>query len=189
MSTPGDITKTRPVAPRHHRRRTATGAQRPPRGSGRPRPLVLIVDTDFHQVELLRKQLSAHYDLISTHRGARALEVLDSWRPDIVIAGIELSDMSGAQFLALARQERHHLPLLRCDELALDSSDETVEDRPIFAVPPAEDDTDTEAVTRKRAVNVSRGPAVPHRRQVRRVPRTSLGTQPGRTRSPGDPDR
>ena len=56
---------------------------------------VLIADDDLTILQLLRKTLSPHYELIEAHDGAEALEKALTHRPDCVVLDVMMPELNG----------------------------------------------------------------------------------------------
>lgn len=59
---------------------------------------VLIVEDNELNMKLFHDLLEAHgYDTVGTHRGAEAIELARTHRPDLILMDIQLPDVSGLE--------------------------------------------------------------------------------------------
>lgn len=68
-------------------------------GTGRARPLVLVVDDDADLRSLAEVQLSAGFDVIQAPDGERCLALADSEQPDVILLDMMMPGMDGSQVL------------------------------------------------------------------------------------------
>jgi len=71
----------------------------PPDGTGRVRPVVLVVDDDAGLRESFRLILEDDYEVADAPDGPRALEVVRATQVDLVLLDIRLPDMDGIEVL------------------------------------------------------------------------------------------
>jgi putative two-component system response regulator len=64
------------------------------------RPLILAVDDEASNLQLLRQILQDHYRLLFAKDGARALELANKERPDLVLLDVMMPGMSGYEVCA-----------------------------------------------------------------------------------------
>jgi CheY-like chemotaxis protein len=73
-----------------------------------PADTILIVDDEDEAVQLFARMLAAHernYTVLRATSGARALELMRSRRPDLVLLDLVMPDMTGFEVLAVRKQE------------------------------------------------------------------------------------
>ncbi|MDI9547660.1 MAG: hybrid sensor histidine kinase/response regulator [Chloroflexota bacterium] len=73
-----------------------------------PADTILIVDDEDEAVQLFARMLAAHernYTILRASSGARALELMRSRRPDLVLLDLVMPDMTGFEVLAARKQE------------------------------------------------------------------------------------
>jgi len=73
-----------------------------------PVDTILIVDDEDEAVQLFARMLAAHernYTILRASSGARALELMRSRRPDLVLLDLVMPDMTGFEVLAARKQE------------------------------------------------------------------------------------
>ena len=68
-------------------------------GTGRARPLVLVVDDDADVRSLAEVQLSTGFDVIQAPDGERCLALAGSERPDVILLDMMMPGMDGSQVL------------------------------------------------------------------------------------------
>jgi CheY-like chemotaxis protein/anti-sigma regulatory factor (Ser/Thr protein kinase) len=69
---------------------------------------ILIVDDEPDTCDLLRFIFNETGAIVQTaNRAQEALELLDSWQPDILISDIGMPEISGYEFIRILREERH----------------------------------------------------------------------------------
>ena len=74
--------------------------------------VALIVDDDADCRQLVDRMLSREdYDVISAESGEKALEILKSTVPDVVLLDIMMPDMNGFQVLEKIRESSKHYAL------------------------------------------------------------------------------
>jgi len=83
------------------------------------RPLIMAVDDEEVILKLLQVNLTADgYDVITTTDGSSALELLEEYKPDLVLLDIMMPGLDGFQTLELIRQ-RSDIPVImltaRCE--------------------------------------------------------------------------
>ena len=64
------------------------------------KPLILAVDDEASNLQLLRQILQDHYRLLFAKDGARALELANKERPDLVLLDVMMPGMSGYEVCA-----------------------------------------------------------------------------------------
>ena len=64
------------------------------------RPLILAVDDEASNLQLLRQILQDHYRLLFAKDGARALELANKEKPDLVLLDVMMPGMSGYEVCA-----------------------------------------------------------------------------------------
>lgn len=60
---------------------------------------VLIVDDEADAVEIIKKRLEDHYDVLTAFNGSDALKIADTERPDVIILDIMMRGVSGLEVL------------------------------------------------------------------------------------------
>jgi len=76
------------------------------------RPLILVVDDEEPMRKLLRVNLSVEgYDVITASDGSSALELLEEYKPELVILDIMMPGLDGFQVLDLIRK-RSNVPVI-----------------------------------------------------------------------------
>jgi excisionase family DNA binding protein len=105
-----DRQQSRPAAPL-----AARGEPRPiaERGSGAPRPRVLVVDDEPGIRDLLTKTLAlAEYDVDASADGPAALERMRQERYDLLIADLKMPGLDGLSVIREARRYKSDLPVI-----------------------------------------------------------------------------
>ena len=75
-------------------------------------PVILAVDDEETMLKLLRVNLSLDgYDVVTASNGVSALELLEEYRPDLIILDIMMSGLDGFQVLDLIRK-RSSIPVI-----------------------------------------------------------------------------
>jgi two-component system KDP operon response regulator KdpE len=73
-----------------------TGSWRVPVAENRTETRVLVVEDDLNIVDLIRANLSVRgFDTVVSPDGRRVLQLLQTWRPDIVLLDLMLPDVDG----------------------------------------------------------------------------------------------
>lgn len=74
---------------------------------------ILIIDDDRDTCNLLKRFLSRHgYDVIETYSGKKALEILESTEPSLVMCDFRLEDMQGNELLGKIKERYPSLPVI-----------------------------------------------------------------------------
>lgn len=87
------------------------------------RPLILAVDDEEPLLKLLRVNLALEgYHVVTASNGISALELLEEYKPELVILDIMMPELDGFQVLSLVRQ-RSDIPVImltaRCEATTL----------------------------------------------------------------------
>ncbi len=76
------------------------------------RPVILVVDDEEPMLKLLRANLSVEgYQVVTTSNGTSALDLLEEYKPDLIILDIMMPDQDGFQVLDLIRK-RSTIPII-----------------------------------------------------------------------------
>ena len=75
------------------------------------RPLILAVDDEASNLQLLRQILQDHYRLLFAKDGARALELAQKERPDLVLLDVMMPGMSGYEVCAALKANPATAPI------------------------------------------------------------------------------
>ncbi|HEX6335142.1 MAG TPA: sigma-54 dependent transcriptional regulator, partial [Flavisolibacter sp.] len=74
---------------------------------------ILIIDDDRDMCLLLKRFLTRHhYDVIEAYNGKKALELLESTEPSLVMCDFRLEDMEGNVLLGKIKERYPHLPVI-----------------------------------------------------------------------------
>jgi two-component system, cell cycle response regulator len=81
-------------------------------------PLILIVDDDWMSRELLQAHLDG-YQVMMSNNGEKALQLIQSRPPDLVIVDVRMPGISGFEFCARLRanEATRHIPVLMLSAL------------------------------------------------------------------------
>ena len=76
------------------------------------RPVILVIDDEEPMLKLLRANLSVEgYQVVTTSNGMSALDLLEEYKPDLIILDIMMPGQDGFQVLDLIRQ-RSSVPVI-----------------------------------------------------------------------------
>lgn len=74
---------------------------------------ILIIDDDRDMCLLLKRFLTRHgYEVLEAYNGKKALEILDSTEPSLVMCDFRLEDMEGNVLLGKIKEKYPHLPVI-----------------------------------------------------------------------------
>src|SRR5438270_7415896 len=74
---------------------------------------ILIIDDDRDMCLLLKRFLSRHgYEVLESYNGKKALELLESIEPSLVMCDFRLEDMEGNVLLGKIKEKYPHLPVI-----------------------------------------------------------------------------
>lgn len=74
---------------------------------------ILIIDDDRDMCLLLKRFLTRHgYEVLEAHSGKKALEILESTEPSLVMCDFRLEDMEGNVVLGKIKERYFHLPVI-----------------------------------------------------------------------------
>src|SRR6476469_2173744 len=74
---------------------------------------ILIIDDDRDMCLLLKRFLTRHgYEVLEAYNGKKALEILDSTEPSLVMCDFRLEDMEGNVLLGKIKERYPHLPVI-----------------------------------------------------------------------------
>ena len=74
---------------------------------------ILIIDDDRDMCLLLKRFLTRHgYEVIEAYNGKKALEILESTEPSLVMCDFRLEDMEGNVLLGKIKERYPHLPVI-----------------------------------------------------------------------------
>src|SRR5215208_6623931 len=74
---------------------------------------ILIIDDDRDMCLLLKRFLTRHgYEVLEAYNGKKALELLDSTEPSLVMCDFRLEDMEGNVLLGKIKERYPHLPVI-----------------------------------------------------------------------------
>jgi two-component system response regulator HydG len=74
---------------------------------------ILIIDDDRDMCLLLKRFLTRHgYDVMEAYNGKKALEILESTEPSLVMCDFRLEDMEGNVLLGKIKERYPHLPVI-----------------------------------------------------------------------------
>jgi two-component system, NtrC family, response regulator HydG len=74
---------------------------------------VLIIDDDRDMCLLLKRFLTRHgYEVLEAYNGKKALEILESTEPSLVMCDFRLEDMEGNVLLGKIKERYPHLPVI-----------------------------------------------------------------------------
>ena len=69
------------------------------------KPLIMVVEDDFALLEGIRELLElTEYKVVPASNGVEALELLDSFRPDLIVSDIMMPEMDGYEFHSKVRE-------------------------------------------------------------------------------------
>ena len=76
------------------------------------RPIILAIDDEETMLKLLRVNLSVDgYQIVTASNGKSALDLLEEYKPDLVILDVIMPGLNGFQILDLIRQ-RSNVPVI-----------------------------------------------------------------------------
>src|ERR1044071_8771967 len=74
---------------------------------------ILIIDDDRDMCLLLKRFLTRHgYEVLEAYNGKKALEILESTEPSLVMCDFRLEDMEGNVLLGKIKEKYPHLPVI-----------------------------------------------------------------------------
>src|SRR5437763_9135321 len=74
---------------------------------------ILIIDDDRDMCLLLKRFLTRHgYEVLEAYNGKKALELLESTEPSLVMCDFRLEDMEGNVLLGKIKERYPHLPVI-----------------------------------------------------------------------------
>jgi two-component system, NtrC family, response regulator HydG len=74
---------------------------------------IMIIDDDQDMCLLLKRFLTRHgYEVLEAHSGKKALDLLDTVEPDLVMCDFRLDDMDGKQLLVKIKEKYQHVPVI-----------------------------------------------------------------------------
>ena len=74
---------------------------------------ILIIDDDRDMCLLLKRFLSRHgYEVLEAYNGKKALELLETTEPSLVMCDFRLEDMEGNVLLGKIKERYPHLPVI-----------------------------------------------------------------------------
>src|SRR5215218_1305731 len=74
---------------------------------------ILIIDDDRDMCLLLKRFLSRHgYEVLEAYNGKKALELLETVEPSLVLCDFRLEDMEGNTLLGKIKDKYPHLPVI-----------------------------------------------------------------------------
>src|SRR4051794_11702302 len=74
---------------------------------------ILIIDDDRDMCLLLKRFLTRHgYEVLEAYNGKKALELLESTEPSLVMCDFRLEDMEGNVLLGKIKEKYPHLPVI-----------------------------------------------------------------------------
>lgn len=74
---------------------------------------IMIIDDDQDMCLLLNRFLTRHgYEVIEVHSGKKALEMIDSMEPDLVMSDFRLEDMEGSDILIKVKEKYPRVPFI-----------------------------------------------------------------------------
>src|SRR5215216_5293427 len=74
---------------------------------------ILIIDDDRDMCLLLKRFLTRHgYEVLEAYNGKKALEILESTEPSLVMCDFRLEDMEGNVLLGKIKERYPHLPVI-----------------------------------------------------------------------------
>src|SRR5206468_5671300 len=74
---------------------------------------ILIIDDDRDMCLLLKRFLTRHgYDVLEAYNGKKALELLETVEPSLVMCDFRLEDMEGNVLLGKIKEKYPHLPVI-----------------------------------------------------------------------------
>jgi len=74
---------------------------------------ILIIDDDRDMCLLLKRFLTRHgYEVLEAYNGKKALEILESTEPSLVMCDFRLEDMEGNVLLGKMKERYPHLPVI-----------------------------------------------------------------------------
>ena len=74
---------------------------------------IMIIDDDQDMCLLLKRFLTRHgYEVLEAHSGKKALELLDTIEPHLVMCDFRLDDMDGKQLLVKIKERYQHVPVI-----------------------------------------------------------------------------
>ena len=73
----------------------------------------MIIDDDQDMCLLLKRFLTRHgYEVLEAHSGKKALDLLDTVEPNLVMCDFRLDDMDGKQLLVKIKERYQHVPVI-----------------------------------------------------------------------------
>ncbi len=85
---------------------------------------ILVVDDEKNIRFLLKEELADEgYDVIMAENGARALEMINSEKPDLVTLDIKMPGEDGLSVLRKIRETEYDLPVIICSAYSVYKSD------------------------------------------------------------------
>jgi two-component system response regulator HydG len=74
---------------------------------------ILIIDDDRDMCLLLKRFLSRHgFEVLESYSGKKALELLETVEPDLVMCDFRLEDMEGNVLLGKIKEKYPHVPVI-----------------------------------------------------------------------------
>ena len=74
---------------------------------------IMIIDDDQDMCLLLKRFLTRHgYEVLEAHSGKKALDLLDTVEPNLVMCDFRLDDMDGKQLLVKIKERYQHVPVI-----------------------------------------------------------------------------
>ncbi|YAF98145.1 MAG: PleD family two-component system response regulator [Nodularia sp. CChRGM 3473] len=71
------------------------------------KPLILVVEQNFHNLELLNSHLKTlNYSCICAMQGVKAVILAQTHKPDLILLDMMLSDLSGSQIIDYLKQNQ-----------------------------------------------------------------------------------
>ena len=68
-------------------------------------PLILIVDDEANNLQVLRHILQEEYRLIFAKSGVKALELVDTEKPDLILLDVMMPEMSGHEVCRILKSQ------------------------------------------------------------------------------------
>lgn len=79
---------------------------------------VLLVDDDKIFVKILRDTLHGKYDVNTANDGEEGLELVESFRPDLIVLDLQMPKVDGMEFMRQLKERNIHIPILVSSQLS-----------------------------------------------------------------------
>jgi DNA-binding NarL/FixJ family response regulator len=79
---------------------------------------VLLVDDDKIFVKILRDTLHTKYDVNTANDGEEGLELVESFKPDLIVLDLQMPKVDGMEFMRQLKERNIHIPILVSSQLS-----------------------------------------------------------------------